>query len=255
MKEKRHKEILDIIEQMEFFQYQIKELSEKFNVSGMTIRRDLHQLEKHGLIKRVFGGKIVRTSNQNEPNYKLRMYEQTKEKERIATIANNIINKNDIVFLDIGSTCLYIAHKIKNRDITIVTNWIPNMIELSKGDYVKIINTGGEIDKKELNSIGIYAYERLNNFYFNKAIIGVGGIKIDGIYDFRMEIVELKKKVIKNSKEVIVVADHTKFNKFVPVVITRFEENLINKIITSDINKIDKEIIDSIKKNGIEFIS
>jgi len=255
MKEKRHKEILDIIEQRELFQYQIKELSEKFNVSGMTIRRDLHQLEKNGLIKRLFGGKIIRTSNQNEPNYKLRIYEQTKEKERIATIVNNIINDDDIVFLDIGSTCLYVARKIRNRDITIVTNWIPNMIELSKGDYVKIFNTGGEIDKKELNSIGIYAYERLNNFYFNKAIIGVGGIKINGIYDFRMEIVELKKKVLKNSEKVIIVADHTKFNKFAPVLITKFEEHLINKIITSDINKIDQEIIDNIRNFGIEFIS
>ncbi len=255
MKEKRQKEILDIIEQRELFQYQIKELSDKFNVSEMTIRRDISQLEKNGLIKKLFGGKIVRTSRQNEPNYKLRMYEQTKEKEMIATIANNIINDGDIIFLDIGSTCHYLARKLKDRNISVVTNWIPNIIELAKGDNVKIINIGGNIDKKELHSGGIAAYERIGNFNFNKAFIGVGSISINGIYDYRLEIVELKKRVLNFSKEVIVLADNTKFFKFAPILISKFEERLINKIITSDIGKVHKEIIDNIKNFGIDIIS
>ncbi len=253
MEEKRQKEILDLIEENEFIQ--IKELSTIFNVSEMTIRRDLNQLEKNGVIKRLFGGQIKRLSNQNEPSYKLRMYEQVKEKENIANIVNNLINDNDLIFLDIGSTCLYIARKIKNRDINVVTNWLPNMIELSKGHEVKIINTGGDIDKKELQSIGIAAYERISDFYFNKAIIGVGSITNDGIYDFRLEIVELKKKVLTNSKEVIVVVDHTKFNKFDPILIAKFKNHLIHKVVTSDIKKISEETIKIIRNFGIEILN
>ncbi|GAB4112283.1 MAG: DeoR/GlpR family transcriptional regulator [Candidatus Caldatribacteriota bacterium] len=254
MKEKRQKEILDIIETNENEIINLKKLSAKFNVSEMTIRRDLNELENSGLIKKLFGGQIIRLSSQNEPNYKLRIFEQIKEKEHIANIVKDIISDNDTIFLDIGSTCFYIAQRIKHRNIFVATTWIPNIIELSKGYDIKIFNIGGNIDKKELQSYGTAAYERISNFYFNKAIIGVGGFNSNGIYDFRLEIVELKKKILKCSKEVILVADHTKFGRFAPILICKFEDHLIHKLVTSDINKINKDTIDLIKSHGIELI-
>ncbi len=253
MKEKRQKEILDYILAEKFTE--VKKIAVKFQVSEMTIRRDLANLEKSGLIKCVFGGGVKRTGDQSEPSYKLRMYDNSKEKEGIALLADKLIRDTDLIFLDIGSTCLYLAKKIFNRDITVVTNWLPNMIELSKGNKCKIINTGGEIDKKELDSIGILAYEGISNYNFTKAFIGVGGIDSEGISDFRIEITELKKKVIKCAKEVIILADHSKFRKTAPIHITSFKNSSIRKIITSDFTQINPQLVKQINDLGIEIIS
>ncbi len=253
MKERRQKEILDYILIKGFTE--VKKISTKFRVSEMTVRRDLVNLEKSGLIKRVFGGGVKNTGHQNEPSYKLRLYYNSKEKERIALLADKFIRDTDLIFLDIGSTCLYLAKKIFNRDITVVTNWLPNMIELSKGNKCKIINTGGEIDKKELDSIGIIAYEGISNYNFTKAFIGVGGIDSEGISDFRIEITELKKKVIKCANEVIILADHSKFRKTAPIHITSFKNSSIRKIVTADFTQIDPQLVKQINDLGVEIIS
>ena len=253
MKERRQKDILDYILAEEFTE--VKKIATKFQVSEMTIRRDLVNLEKSGLVKRVFGGGVKKTEHQSEPSYKLRMYDNSKEKERIALLADKLIRDMDLIFLDIGSTCLYLAKIISNRDLTVVTNWLPNMIELSKGNKCKIINTGGEVDKKELDSIGIIAYERISNFNFTKVFLGVGGITEEGITDYRMGIVEIKKRVIQCAKEIIILADHSKFGKIAPIKILSFQNSNVNKIITSDITKIDVKILDEINKYKIKILS
>lgn len=253
MKERRQKEILDYILTEEFTE--VKKIAVKFQVSEMTVRRDLANLEKSGLIKCIFGGGVEKTGDQNEPSYKLRMYDNSKEKEGIALLADKLIRDTDLIFLDAGSTCFYLAKKIFNRDIIVVTNWLPNMIELSKGNKCKIINTGGEIDKKELDSIGSIAYVGISNFNFSKVFLGVGGITEEGITDYRMDIIEIKKKVIQCAKEVIIVADHSKFGKIAPIKISSFQNSNVNKIITSDITKIDVKILDEIKKYKIKILS
>lgn len=253
MKERRQKEILDYILAEGFTE--VKKIADKFQVSEMTIRRDLINLEKSELVKRVFGGGVKKTDHQNEPSYKLRIYYNSKEKERIALLADKLIRDTDLIFLDIGSTCLYLAKKIINRNITVVTNWLPNMTELSKGEKCKIINTGGVIDKKELDSVGIIAYEGISNYNFTKAFIGVGGIDSEGISDFRIEITELKKKVIKCANEVIILADHSKFGKTAPIHVASFKNSSIRKIITSDFTQINPQIVKKINDLGIEIIS
>jgi len=253
MKEKRQKEILDYILAEHFTE--VKKIADKFKVSEMTVRRDLAKLEKSGLIRLVFGGRVEKTSDQKEPIYKLRMYENIKEKEKIALIADKLIKDMELIFLDVGSTCLYLAKIIFNRDITIVTSWIPNMIELSKGDKCKIINTGGEIDKRELNSINSICYEVISNFNFDKVLIGVGGITEEGITDYRMSTIDIKNKVMQNAKEVIILADHSKFGKIAPIKISSFQKLNVSTVITSDITKIDVNILNEIKKYGIKILS
>ena len=255
MKEKRQKKILDIIDKKELFKQELKELSTELYVSEMTIRRDIFQLEKNGLIKILFGGQIIRTTRYNEPNYKYRIYEQKKDKEIMAKIASSLIKDGELIFLDLGSSCYYLARELIGRNVNIVTNWIPNILQLAKGVNTKIINVGGTVDKKELYSGGIFAYQTLGNYKFDKAFIGVGSVSINGIYDFRLEIAQIKKRVLECSKENIVLADHTKFFKSAPILINRFDEFLIKKIVTSNISKIDKKVIDNIKKYGIEFTS
>jgi len=252
MKERRQKDILDYILAEEFTE--VKKIAVKFQVSEMTVRRDLANLGKSGLIKCVFGGGVEKTGDQSEPSYKLRMYDNSKEKERIALLADKLLINTEFIFLDIGSTCLYLAKKIINHNITVVTTWLPNMIELSKGNKCKIVNTGGEIDKKELNSVGIIAYEGVSNFHFTKAFIGVGGINDEGISDFRIETIEIKKKIIKCANEVIILADHSKFGKTAPINIASFKSSNIRKIITADIAQIDSQLIKKINDLGIEII-
>lgn len=251
MKAKRQIEMLNLI--LSTRTVTVDELSKMFNVSAMTIRRDLNQFEEEGLIKRVSGGAIVATEGQKEPSYKVRIFSNAKQKEKIASLLEQNIDDNELIYLDIGSTCLQCAQRIGNKNITIVTNWVPNMLELSKYPNCEIISTGGVICKEELSSIGVSAFNAVGNFSFSKAVIGVGGIDEDGISDYRMVSVEIKRRVIQCAKEVIVVADHSKFGKSSPVHIASL--NKINKLIVADISEISERLLETIRNNGVQIIA
>jgi len=219
----------------------VDELSETFRVSPMTIRRDLNQFEKEGLVKRVSGGAVITDDRHKEPSYKVRAFSNPKQKEKIASLVEEIIEDDELIFLDIGSTCLQCAKRIVKKNITVVTNWIPNILELTKYSECEIINTGGIICKEELSSVGVSAFNAVGNFTFSKAILGIGGITEDGISDYRIGSVEIKRRVIERAKEVIVLADHSKFGKKAPIHIASLEK--VDKIIAADIDKIPEWLL------------
>lgn len=251
MKSQRQKDVLDLI--LLRGSVRVEELAGQFGVSPMTVRRDLNFLEKGGLIHRVAGKAVAEYGPSKEPSYKLRMYSNPSAKERIAKLAAGLVNDGELIFLDIGSTCLQVAKRLCGRDITVVTNWLPNLVELSKAPSPKVINTAGQLNKEELSFVGELAHETLSMFAFTKAFIGVGGIDARGISDFRIESVLAKRKVMQLAREVIVVADDTKFGVSAPIHIGSFER--VQKIVTADIAKADPDLVQQIERLGIQFVS
>ncbi|MBQ4515865.1 MAG: DeoR/GlpR transcriptional regulator [Clostridia bacterium] len=187
------------------------ELMETFKISIETVRRDLAYLEKQGLLERVYGGAVKKNFMNTEPEYTNRQTENLNEKQAIAKEAEKLIELNDTLFFDIGTTTLALAENLNNsKNIKAFTNSLRVATSLSEKGC-EVIVTGGKVRNGEFSVSGFIAENNMNQFNFDKAIIGVAGIDENGITDFIPEEANLRKQIIKNSRKTIVLADYTKF--------------------------------------------
>ena len=231
----------------------IDKLSSILEISKMTVRRDLDRLTKKGIVQRVHGRVIIGRTNEYEPPYIIRSLEMMQEKQMIGRLAASLIKDNAVIIVDVGSTLLELVRNIpENNNITVITNWIPVAVELSKKrGLFNLVLVGGKVFTDELSIVGGYPEEMLKDFNADIAFLGVGGISDKfGITDFNMDEVQVKKQMIKSSREVIVLADHSKFGRVTPIKIADIK--IIDKIITDDglkeedkinIERFDTEVI------------
>ena len=217
LQEERRRLILELLEEQG--SVTVTDLCERFTVSDMTIRRDLRDLGKKGLVRRIHGGAVSNLSRGYEPPYQLRVGQQIDEKRAIGMKAAEFIGDGDIIGLDFGSTTLEIVKFLEEkRDLTIVTAslLIANEIigNLSLSVNIRLILTGGVVRTREMSMQGNYAEEAFKEFHVDKAFIGVGGLSLnDGLTDYNVEDAQIKRALINSSKHSIVVLDHTKLER------------------------------------------
>jgi DeoR family transcriptional regulator of aga operon len=197
-------------------QVKVTELSEMFDVSVVTIRNDLAHLEEKGLLIKTRGGGI-KTSLRVGIDYKLNEKAQIKyaEKQQIGKKAASIIEDNDIVIIDSGTTTLEITknlHELKN--LTVITNALNIASQLVDYENMRVILLGGLLRNTSLSLIGPIAENSIKSFYCDKVFLGVDGIDSTyGISTPNPEEAHLNKLMISISKQVIVVTDSSKFKK------------------------------------------
>ncbi len=247
----RHQKIYEILRKHK--NLSIDKLSSILEISKMTVRRDLDSLAKKGIMQRVHGRAIISRTNEYEPPHMVRSLEMMQEKQVIGQLAASLIKDNAVIIIDVGSTLLELVRNIpENNNITVITNWMPVALELSKKrGLFNLVLVGGKVFTDELSIVGDYPKEMLKDFNADIAFLGVGGISDKfGITDFNMDEVQVKKQMIKSSREVIVLADHSKFGRIAPMKIADIK--LIDKIITDDglkekdkinIERFDTEVI------------
>ena len=195
----------------------VRSLSDKFNVTTETIRRDLDELEGLGKLKKVHGGAIKITFDGQEPPYHQRETIHIEEKKAIGKLAAGLVKDNEIIALDVGTTTLqlipFLLHK---KNLTVVINSVSALTLLIeyKNNHLfsgRIIFLGGEINSNQMSSYGPITEGILKEFYFDKAFIAVGGISLKhGLTGYDVNEGSLSKKIMENTKEIIVVADHSK---------------------------------------------
>jgi len=227
-------------------------ISSILNISKATIRRDLDILAKEKKIIRTYGGAITQTTKDHEPPYMIRSLKMIEQKKVIGKLAASLIPENSLIFIDVGTTLLELAKNLPtDKNISVITNWIPITQELGKKMFSKLFLLGGKVNCREMSIIGNYSLEFLNDFNIEICFIGVGGISIDhGLTDYTFEEVEMKKQMIKRVKKRIVLADHNKFNRTAPIKIC--DLSAIDMIVTSE-GLEDKDRI-NIEKYGVEVI-
>jgi DeoR family fructose operon transcriptional repressor len=190
----------------------VKELTEVTNSSEATIRRDLIELEKKALLKRVHGGATI-----IDDNIELSMASKTsinkEEKEIIAKFAASLVNDGEYIFLDAGSTTFQIIKYLAKKNIKVVTNGIDHILELAKYNITSYV-IGGQIKETTRALIGIEAYEQLLKHNFSRAFLGVNSLSYERGYSTPdTEEALIKKTVINLSKKSYVLADSSKFGK------------------------------------------
>ncbi|MEN8079226.1 DeoR/GlpR family DNA-binding transcription regulator [Clostridioides difficile] len=192
----------------------VEELMEKFQLSRSTLRRTLIAMEEKNLLKRVRGGAEIIEDTNSVISLDFQSIFNTKkeEKNKIAEKAAQLIEDNDVIFIDSGSTCFYMIDYIESKNITVVTNGIMHIQKLmSKGINTYIL---GGYAKPEQNLImGEDIVKKISVMNFDKAFLGTMGIDArSGFTTMMLEDGEVKKAVIKSSDECYILADASKFN-------------------------------------------
>lgn len=195
----------------------IPEICERFGVSEMTARRDLNELDRQGLLRRVHGGAIASLARSYEPPFSSRAIKNTPAKVAIGRKAAELVYDGDSIALDVGTTTPEIIGGLKGkRSLTIVTSClqIANRVvsELSLSSDVRLILTGGVVRPLELSMVGSIPLLTYRQLHVDKAFIGIGGIDpLAGLTEYNLEDAQTKQALIESAREKIVVADGSKF--------------------------------------------
>lgn len=193
----------------------VSNLSEIFQVTEETIRRDLEKLEREGIAKKTYGGAVLNQSLNIDLPYTVRKKANVTLKQRIATIANSMIEDGDHIMLDASSTALYIAKQMKHKkNITVITNSIEIILELADITNWRVLSTGGALKGGSLSFTGYQAEKMLHTFHVDKTIVSCKGIDLEnGFTDSNEADAHIKQCMLQAAKQRILAVDHTKFNK------------------------------------------
>lgn len=230
----------------------VSDLSQEYEVSEVTIRRDLQELEEEELIKRVHGGAVLNDNIKFEPTFSEKIDKFYDEKESIGKLAASMIVDGDTIALDAGTTTLSIARHITARNITVLTNSVDIAYELAKKQEVEVIVTGGTLRWETRAMVGPVADNTLKNFRVDKAFIGTNAICItNGLSTPNIIEANTKREIIKIAKQTIVVCDHTKFStvSFAKIV----ELDSVDIIITD--NQLHKELLDKFIEQDVKIMT
>lgn len=222
----------------------VADLCEILEASEATIRRDLSILESSGKLERTHGGAIYNESNRIniEDVLSSREGKFLDEKQLIAKKAFDLLENHDTIVLDAGTTTYELAYLIGQSDLhlTIVTNSMIVFKELAKNPNVELIILGGKVRTNTLASVGSAAVELMQRLFVDKAFLGTNGISLnEGFTTTDMDEAGIKRAMIQSSKQRIILADNSKFNK---VYINQFAPVSMVDVIVTD-NQTNKELL------------
>ncbi|MBO7926862.1 DeoR/GlpR transcriptional regulator [Pseudoalteromonas sp. K222D] len=225
----------------------VTNLAQEFKVSTVTIRTDLNDLDKKRLLVRSRGGAVAISKMTKELSVKEKHSENSHIKQKLAAEAAKLINNNELIILDSGTTTEEVAKLLNSHEnLVVMTNGLNIATELAHFDSVEVLMTGGTLRRKSLSFYGRQAETSLTNLRFDKVILGVDGIEFtSGLTTHFEHEASLNRLMCGVAKEVIVVADSSKFDRSGFHIITPL--NSIKTLITdNNIPKAYKEYFESL---------
>ena len=209
--EPRRQEILNLLEQTGTIN--VNELAEKFQVSLVTIRNDLDDLEKEGLLQRTFGGAVFSHRTRFNKSFRERIQEQRDEKRAVAIAALGYIKDGDTIILDAGTSTLALAQLLKERTMSVfvITCSVPAALELSSGGY-DILLLGGIVKNKSLALLGRETLTILERYRADKAFLGSSGFTAKrGHSTPNPDDAQIKEAIMRAADETYVLVDSSKY--------------------------------------------
>jgi DeoR family transcriptional regulator of aga operon len=231
----------------------IMEACENFSISQATARRDLETLASEGKVQRVHGGAIALTQAPPEQPILQRQDEQAQEKLRIGQAAAALVLDGETVFLGSGTTVLEVARTLRGRrNLTVITNSLPVVNTLAEADGITLICLGGMLRDSELSFIGHFTEHNLAEVRADKVFIGTRAISLEhGLTHEYLPETMTDRAILKAGKEIIVVADHTKFGRAATVLLAPLES--IHTIVTDALTP--QDFVDAAQEKGLCLIT
>ena len=208
----RQSEILNLVRQRGYVS--IEELAAQFGVTPQTIRRDINELSDQELLRRYHGGAGLNSSVENVA-YTTRQVHNLNEKRRIARNCADHIPNHASLFINIGTTNEEVARALNRHDgLRVITNNLNVASILVENQSFEVVIAGGQVRHVDRAIVGEATVDFVRQFRVDFGIIGISGIDGDGTlldYDYRE--VRVAQAIIENSRQVFLVADHSKFTR------------------------------------------
>lgn len=247
----------------------VDDLALRFGVSTSSIRRDLNELARLGLLQRTYGGAIIPTATSAETPFSVRVVSRHEEKERIGKAAAGLVQPGDTIFVDGGTTteCMlpYLLQQTlertssllrseradgKDGQLTVVTYGLNIVQRLIDQDGVTVIVIGGILHPATLTFGGVFATESFEayNIRFDKAFMAATGISAEaGITNAGFEEIPIKRRAIRNARETILLADSSKIGVIAAGVVASTEH--VHRLITTSEAPADE--VESLRRRGV----
>ena len=214
----------------------VTELKDILNASESTVRRDITALYKAGKLTRVFGGAVAleHTVNAYEPTVAQKSELNIEEKKKIAAYAASLIQPEDFVYLDAGTTTGYMLEHLNGSRATFVTNGVSHARTLAQMG-IRVLLIGGELKGSTEAVIGSQAMQMLKNYHFTKGFFGTNGMtQREGFTTPDTSEAIVKSTAMKQCKDVYILTDKSKFGEVSSVTFGGFTDA---KILTEEIPK------------------
>ena len=250
LKEERQQLILEMVQDNR--QVTVSELSDRFDISEVTIRRDLRELAAQGVLRRAHGGAVVAIPAPPEPPVVQRMGQAENCKECIGHAGAALVANGESVFIGSGSTTAYVARYLLDRQgLTVVTNALTVATELATAEGVTVVVMGGLMRASELSLVGHITEQSLREVRVDKVMIGIPAISLEAglTNDFLPEVMT-DRTIIEMAPELIVVADHTKFGKVASAYVAAVER--VTTLVT-DVGA-DPAFLSRLREMGVRVI-
>ena len=231
----------------------LDELCEIFAVSKNTIRRDVAELEVAGIIKKVYGGIVLKEANITslEP-FSAREFRNIDDKKKIAAAAAALVNDSEVIYIDSGTTTMHLLPNFsENQFLTVVTASI-YVLDLATGyNNLNLIATGGSLLAPVKAFVGTNVLDCIRNYNFTKIFLASTGISIEhGATNASPLECEVKRELMKKSCQKFLLVDHSKFGA--ASLMTYSDLKNIDCIITD--TQPEKKYLDYFKANDVKLI-
>ncbi len=232
----------------------VADMARLFAVSEETIRRDLGQLEDAGLAAKNYGGAMLVEEARLplQPPVQQRKMQRLTEKDALGRRAREMVQPDQVVFLDAGSTTWCVArHLASVPQLRVITNGLTVAEELARSDNNDIFLIGGKLIKKSMSIVGPKAEAEIRQYSADVAFLGAAGISLaKGFTSSDIYEAEVKKAMVAAAQRVVVVADHTKFQR--PGLIAFSDLKHVDTVITS--TQADTALLAKLEDRGVSVI-
>lgn len=197
-------------------QCKLEHLCEVFNVSMNTIRRDINELAKNGIVEKVYGGVVINDQIEKKeealPLYKV---EFSEELDKIGEMAASLVNDGDIILIGSGTTTYHMIRYLKDKkNLTVITNNILVITQALNYHNFRLVVLGGDVQRDTYSIVGLDSPDLLQNLNAHKVFIGASGISVDsGATNSAFFEAQIKQAMVKASNQTILLLDHNKFDK------------------------------------------
>jgi len=229
----------------------VDELSSRFGVSEVTIRKDLTDLENRGVLLRTHGGAVLAEKPELVVPMHRRSTEQVSEKNWIARTAAARIKDGESILLDTGSTTLSLARELRGRNLNIVTNSVLIASELATDEQISIIVLGGTLRRSSFALMGSLALEQLKSLHVDRAFLGASGFDPKAGFSCQNLIeAETKRAMVHAAHEAVLLVDHSKFDRcaFAPFCTPKEVDCVITDALLS------RPAIEALNKANVEIV-
>ena len=223
LQEHRHHEILSRLHSAG--RVNVADVAAFLQVSDETIRRDMKELEKRGILRRIYGGAVRSRLDQERPLAE-RGKTNIREKAKIAILAEGLVQDGMSIFIDTGTTTLALARRLKGRALTISTNSIDGAQSLVGGN-TKVNLTPGTLRANDNALVGYETVDYVKRYFFDIAFVGISACNIEhGWMDYEEHESVLRRTLKSRSRRTVILVDTGKFGLVANMQTFRLDETM-----------------------------